>query len=333
MTSMATRSWSPDLFFTLKGAFLAGKVLDRNISPTKPSFAQAMDLDEQMAEIANSMPADWWTLPSEPKRSDAGFDDLREHILLQFFFFHVKLYIHLPFIGLSSMAASYDVSRLKCMEASRELLSRFILLRSEARGPCLFECKTTDFVGFTAATVLLICLSRSSDETSDRYSDDGANLIASTESIFEKQESKGCKIAAQCLGTLRFLSHRGSNAELESSSRQANGIRIPFFGTVVKKHLDFMPTQSLSTGGNGSNGGRSTINPAESGGTAIQGTQPLLMDEISFQFHGCNTMAPTLGGPLWDDGNISGGDFSSWADIAMMDINQDWGVLHDMPTF
>jgi hypothetical protein len=334
---LATGSWSPAFCFSIKGAFLAGKILDRNISPTKPSVAQAMDLDEQVTAVATSMTEDWWRLPVEPRRLDIDLNDLRERLLLQFYFFHIKIYIHLPFIGSSSGAVSCDVSRLKCMEAARELLKRFNLLRAEAQGSCLFECKTADFIGFTTTIVLLIGLSQSPDLIRGKYSDIDENLIAATESIFERDEARGCKIASQFRRTLRFLSSRGSNTEFEADFREQSGIRIPFFGTVVRRHLGIMPAHSLATRGDGGSGGSSFVIPTPTdSGTAINpAVQSLSIDQFNIEHQGPGTMALALDGPHWDVESTAGvfGDFSSWLDPAMMDLDQDWTTLPATPTF
>src|SRR5438046_1458331 len=163
--------------FILRCAFVVGKVIDRNIRPGKPSFASAMDLDEQMDTIASSMPEGWWATPAELPGPGPELDQLIERLVQQFYFFHVRIYLHLPFIVKSATMFPYDHSRLACMEAARQMLRRFVILRAEVQGACLFECKTTEFVGFMAAVVLLLGLSGSSNMSNPRDSDEDLGLI------------------------------------------------------------------------------------------------------------------------------------------------------------
>src|SRR4051794_37476955 len=102
--------------FVLRCAFIAGKVIDRNIAPDNPSFAHAMDLDEQMDAIAASMPDGWWDTQNLLLSPDLQPDQHRERLLQQFCFFHVRFYVHLPFIMKSRIASPFNHSRLACME-------------------------------------------------------------------------------------------------------------------------------------------------------------------------------------------------------------------------
>jgi hypothetical protein len=56
---------SADHRFILRCVLCAGKVIDRNIAPGTPSFAKAMELDEEMDTIAACMPTVWWNIPDE----------------------------------------------------------------------------------------------------------------------------------------------------------------------------------------------------------------------------------------------------------------------------
>jgi hypothetical protein len=242
---------SADHRFILRCVLCAGKVIDRNIAPGTPSFAKAMELDEEMDTIAACMPTVWWNIPDESTgiSTDLELDTLRERLLQQFYFFHVKMYIHLPFLAKSSSALSAsEVSKLTCMKSARQMLARFQLLCTEVvHGTYLFECKTSDFVGFMAATVLLIGLSTSNlDSANALQHQDDLRLIKAVEENFEREKHE-CKLAAQCWMTLRILSQTLRNPQTETSNltNEIQEINIPYFGVVVRKSVRYAPEPSL----------------------------------------------------------------------------------------
>ena len=315
---------SPMLRLSFSAALLAGKVIDRDVSPNSPSFAYAMDLDEQMIKVATVMPDSWWDVPSEPH--DAESDDLRQRLVLQFYFFHVKLYIHLPFIGQSSTEASYHVSRLKSMEAARELLRRYNTFRCEVYGSCLYECRTCDFIAFTAVVVLMICTSRPSEQMGSQNSKEDSDLVTVTEGILEKQEIKGCRIARQSRETIQFLSGR-EIVTMQSTFRQSNGIRIPYFGTVVKRPLDPKPASAQFPFAQSSGGSSEPIQ--SSFPPPNDRTLPLSTDPYNIEYWRPETPPLISADSSWGVGNNSNDSMGLWSDSSMLEIDQDWTTLID----
>ncbi|KFZ16878.1 hypothetical protein V502_04850 [Pseudogymnoascus sp. VKM F-4520 (FW-2644)] len=212
--------------FILRCAIIAGKTIDRNIALAKPSFAKTMDLDEQMDAISASMPQEWWSIPDELPNPGLELNHLTERLLQQFFFFHIRLYLHLPFIA-KSTHPPYDICRLACIESSRQMLRIFLVLRTEIQGASIFECKTSDFVGFTAAVALLVGLS---EMHGLRDAKEDWRLIASAEAIFQREATdNGCRISSQCQKAIRMLSSAHEDLQVKSHE-----FRIPYFGTVVQ---------------------------------------------------------------------------------------------------
>lgn len=70
--------------------------------------------------------------------------------------FHYNLLnqLHLPYMLRSSTEHKYDYSRIICVNASREILSRFIMFRSFNRNA--FCCRTVDFFALMAAMALVL---------------------------------------------------------------------------------------------------------------------------------------------------------------------------------
>jgi hypothetical protein len=189
-----------------------------------------MQLDEKLDSIAALAPEDWWnTAPEELSKQGTDMGELVDSLLIQFFFFHVRMYIHLPFLKSSYSTPSATMGKLNCMAAARSLLVRYLALRTVHNGEYLFDCKTTDFVGFTAAVALLISINtspRTFDGVAGSINNDTAllNNVERTLRILEERDD--CKIASQCRQALGLLLRPGNDKTASQT------ISIPYFGKV-----------------------------------------------------------------------------------------------------
>ncbi|KAL6859445.1 hypothetical protein J3F83DRAFT_748957 [Trichoderma novae-zelandiae] len=226
---------APGFYFVLRCAIICGKIIDRNMTAGRPSFSRAMELDEEMETIASSRPKDWWALPENLDQSlePLELNNLREQLLQQFYFFWVKLFLHLPYLVETTASSPHYFSRMGCIEAAKQILKRYRLLRYKMEsGSCLFECKTTDFACFTAAVVLLVGTFHSSAacRPSNTVEED-LELVADTDRLLMAEEvEKDCKVAAQCRKVLRMLSLKEPEAADEDRE-----VVIPYFGAVIRK--------------------------------------------------------------------------------------------------
>ncbi|KAM0257105.1 hypothetical protein ACHAQJ_004569 [Trichoderma viride] len=225
---------SQGFYFVLNCAVISGKIIDRNLTPGKPSFAKAIELDEELESAASSLPKAWWTIPNdlEQPRQSFELDNLREQLLQQFYFFWVKLYLHLPFLVESSTGSPQYFSRMACIESARQILTRYRALRSRNKsGYCLFECQTTDFSCFTAAVILLVGTFHCSAAFHSPNVDEDLELVAATDKILLEEElEKDCKVAAQCRKVLQMLSLKGPE-----TADECREVMIPYFGAVIRK--------------------------------------------------------------------------------------------------
>ncbi|KAK1254026.1 hypothetical protein MKX08_008021 [Trichoderma sp. CBMAI-0020] len=242
-SAIAASGMSPGFYFVLNCAVISGKIIDRNMAPSKPSYAKAIELDEELESIASSLPKDWWMIPSDLEQSLQPFeyDNLREQLLQQLYFFWVKLYLHLPFLVDSSMGSPHYFSRMACIEAAKQVLRRYRVLRHRNKsGYCLFECQTTDFACFTAAVVLLVGTFHCSAAFLSPNVEQDLELVAATDQILLDEELKSdCKVAAQCRKVLRMLSTEGPD-----SSDEYREVVIPYFGVVVRKRSRHIQSHS-----------------------------------------------------------------------------------------
>lgn len=216
--------------FVHRCALEAGDVIDRNVSKAK-TLPASRKPSQRMVELEASAPAGWWDLPTSLPSPGAELDRLVDILLVQLFFFHVQMYTHLPCLTAETGAAiDGNASKQDCSSAARELLKRYLLLRSRVKGAYVFDCRTSDFVGFTAALVLLLC---THTQPLPSWSED-RQLIGDTEKLFLRlQRETGCIVATQCLKTLQLLNPWSTMQHSPFDLPQE--IQIPYFGRLVRR--------------------------------------------------------------------------------------------------
>ena len=138
---------------------IASRILQRNQSDPNPDdFVLTQELDGELQKAAENLPKKWWlhsnlaTVLDDP---ETLFWDMRR-LFHQLFHYNLLNQLHLPYMLRSSLSGGHEnqYSRLTCVNASREVLSRFITFRSFDR--VAFWCRTMDFFSLMAAMTLLI---------------------------------------------------------------------------------------------------------------------------------------------------------------------------------
>ncbi|KAK2809847.1 hypothetical protein FQN50_003488 [Emmonsiellopsis sp. PD_5] len=131
---------------------------------------RAIDLELQKA--ARSLPSKWWLAPKLDIAStdlQALFWDTRR-VVAQICHYNLLNRLHLPYmLRFSSTESKYEYSRITCVNASREVLSRYITLRSFDR--IAYNCRTVEFLALMAAVTLLLA-------HMDSHRDGADNLLA-----------------------------------------------------------------------------------------------------------------------------------------------------------
>ena len=137
----------------------AGKVLERNErDPSALDFATTQEIDHELQVAAATMPSKWWL----PPNLAAALDDEKlfwemSRLFSQIYHFNLLNQLHLPYMLLSAPGPDqrrFDYSRITCVNASRELLSRYIMFRSYNHiANC---CRVIDFFALLAALTLVL---------------------------------------------------------------------------------------------------------------------------------------------------------------------------------
>ncbi|KAL4818362.1 hypothetical protein BDW67DRAFT_190052 [Aspergillus spinulosporus] len=245
---------------------VSGRIVRRNDAGIN-DLSVTCEADKLLQTAAAEMLPQWWLPPTFSEDSNLVADTTR--LMIQFTHYHLLARLHLPYMLRSSTSNdhNHDRSRTIAVNASRELLSRYILFRSE--NPVDYYCRGCDFLAFVATTIM--CLAhininthsnsnntnhfeplRHSRPTDRGLMERAAEIIASTAAaeygVSEAIAPKLTRIIRHLLdveanavnGTIYSTSTSSSATDGDegeiggalSQGGKALQIRIPYFGTI-----------------------------------------------------------------------------------------------------
>ncbi|KAF7533866.1 hypothetical protein G7Z17_g13453 [Cylindrodendrum hubeiense] len=240
---------------------IASRILERNESNMSfHDMALTRTLDVEMQRAARSLPSKWWLIPSldvTSTKSQGLFWDM-QRLFAQILHYNILNQLHLPYMLRSSSAErKYEYSRITCVNASREVLSRFIALRSFDR--IAYSCRIVDFLALMAAMTLLLAhleSHRSSGEENllaHQYLSDRAMIERAQENMKEVSRLNSDALSAQSADLLRRLlaievetadgySRRAGTVSVEEAGAETSlpdqdddgvvSVHIPYFGII-----------------------------------------------------------------------------------------------------
>ncbi|KAM7219127.1 hypothetical protein V8F06_005565 [Rhypophila decipiens] len=142
-----------------KHCVIAGRILQRNESSSLlKSLDETTAIDHELQLVAQSMPARWWLVPNLASIAD-DWELYQATLRLTEQVFHGILLtqLHLPLMlqpTSPSCLESQGLSLLACVNASRDLLHRYMALRNFS--DVSYCCHSMDFFAVTASVILLL---------------------------------------------------------------------------------------------------------------------------------------------------------------------------------
>ncbi|KAL2071562.1 hypothetical protein VTL71DRAFT_12797 [Oculimacula yallundae] len=216
-----------DILFARKMCDLSTRIIERNESPSTHAYATTQEIDEGLDSLAKQMPASWWAIP-DIVTNDRSVEAAQtfEKLMIQVWFFQLEALLYLPFMLKSERRFEY--SKFSCLKASREVLWRYLALRSAENKS--FCCKCIDFGALTASVTLFLGLLEPvvGVESLERKSD--RNLVQTVlESMEELSQGGKDVVATQSVNVLKSLL-----AIDDGSGRNTGNLKltIPYFGTI-----------------------------------------------------------------------------------------------------
>lgn len=210
---------------------VASRILERNENPPSsqdPTLTR--DLDVELQKAARRLPSKWWLVPDlrlSPDPQSLFWDTRR--LFAQVLHYNLLNQLHLPYMLRSSTTipnAKHEYSLITCVNASREMLSRFVALRSF--DGVAYGCRTIDFIALMAAmTLLLAHLDSHRSETENllahQYHSDRAMIEQVKDSMEELNRASSDALSAQIADWLARL--LAIDAEAAGDDGQPRGAR------------------------------------------------------------------------------------------------------------
>ncbi|ELR03069.1 hypothetical protein VC83_08558 [Pseudogymnoascus destructans] len=139
---------------------IALRVIERNSSGESNAYAETQQIDEALETLKQTMLPCWWHVPTTQdymkKMNSNGVTKQMERLLGQLWHYQIETLVHLPFMLRSATDRRYDYSKICCLNACRELILRWLLLRKCGDQP--FICHIVDFQAFMSARIILLGL-------------------------------------------------------------------------------------------------------------------------------------------------------------------------------
>nr|QCF41211.1 CcxT [Bipolaris sorokiniana] len=136
---------------------IASRILQRNESdPTSVDFSVTQSLDKDLQRAAQTLPSKWWLVPDlgNPMQTKQEVCWDVQRLYVQIFHFNLLNQLHVPYMLLSSTDRRFVYSKFACVNSSREILSRFAVLRRSNQ--VAYNCRTVDYLAVMAAVTLLL---------------------------------------------------------------------------------------------------------------------------------------------------------------------------------
>ncbi|KAF2824719.1 hypothetical protein CC86DRAFT_295670 [Ophiobolus disseminans] len=173
--------------------------------PPDVEATQAMEYELQRA--ANSAPSHWWLAPNlseSAKSSVTLFWDMRR-LMIQMLHHDLRTQINVPHMlarGDGDRQRS-EMARIACAHSSREVLSRFVLLRDVNQS--VFSCRFANFLALMAAITLVLAHIGGSSYRSHAQTQDEFSL--QVDSLLSHQAPSDRAMMEQALETMRSVGH------------------------------------------------------------------------------------------------------------------------------
>ncbi|KAE8416044.1 hypothetical protein BDV36DRAFT_284914 [Aspergillus pseudocaelatus] len=136
---------------------IASRILERNERAfTTIEIAATKSIDAELLGVSRGMPASFWRPPNFQNLTPGSPDTLLEtvHLGAQVYYYGLLIQLHLPYMIRISDDTDYEYSKITCVNASREIMTRYIAHRSF--NPMSSCSRPVDFFTLLAAMTLLL---------------------------------------------------------------------------------------------------------------------------------------------------------------------------------
>jgi hypothetical protein len=183
----------------------------RSSGASPPDVRATQALDQELQRAANSVPSQWWLPPNLAESSKSPFKlfwDMRR-LIIQMLHHDLRNQLSVPYMLAKGEADRQrsEMARIACVNSSREILSRFILLRDFNRTAS--SCRFANFLGLMAAITLVLAHLGGNRRPHPPNQDE---ISSQVDSLLSHQAPSDRAMMEQALETMRRVSHSSGDA-------------------------------------------------------------------------------------------------------------------------
>ncbi|UNI16493.1 hypothetical protein JDV02_002924 [Purpureocillium takamizusanense] len=217
---------------------IIGAIVKRDQDCDAASYETTLQIDRELEEARGLFPQAWWGQHSP----GASLSQIYQQEISKLLFFSLFKIAHSPYMLKSTTDARYELSRVRAMEGSREVIRTYLRLRNYP-GAELIICDLMDFQGFSAGLTLVVgALSRhcATGEPFEAFSEDWSLMEGLIMSLRRTADLLDCRVAEQSAKVLELLSsgHDGRDGDIEAV--------VPYFGRMRIRKPAPRTAQSVS---------------------------------------------------------------------------------------
>ncbi|KAH6987198.1 hypothetical protein EDB80DRAFT_767756 [Ilyonectria destructans] len=250
---------------------IAGKIADRNHLTGSEAYVMTQAIDMDIEKAAKMMDAMWWKLPDMAiccSSSDTCIDDMSV-VKIQVRHFSLLILLHLPYLVQPPGQRRYEYNRATCMQASRDVLARFL----EYRGTYTqaVSGRHVDYSALIGAMTLLLGYLGPAASSTPGYEAQRAQDRATAETVQQKMHEMGAlnndRLCLESADTIRQLLPIVQTPTLGGSGDDRTvHLNIPFLGTVnihpgPSPPATLLPSTGSTPGGHPSADGGGIMHP------------------------------------------------------------------------
>jgi hypothetical protein len=222
-----------DILFSRTLCHITASIIERNANENLQAYAATQEIEESLEQLARNMPASWWVVPASltGHRTQSAAEAF-DRLLNQIWFFQLEAFLHIPFMLRASAERRFEYSKFSCLKASRELIHRYLALRTSENNS--FRCQTVDFGALIATVTLLLSLlelplANESVEVKEQKESDRALVRTVITSMEELSMDGKDAVAKKCVSVMKTLLSADSPAGPNGGHLR---LTIPYFGTI-----------------------------------------------------------------------------------------------------
>jgi hypothetical protein len=235
---------------------LSVQVIDRNQMGLSLCTELADKIRLEIASLPQAIHAGFWDCEGALANGRITTADYFESITFQMWYHQLKVSLHMPLMIQSVEDPALESHRLACLEASRDLLKTYRIMRSD-KTSAFNMVKLIDYQAFICSALLLLGVlgygSSPSVDQSMQHSQDQDLVDAIMHILRQAAETSNNSIASQALQGLETLSSLPRMNSCPPNLNEAGEcatpfikIVVPYAGTITISAGEFLKEQKLS---------------------------------------------------------------------------------------